>query len=497
MTKKDWLLILSASFLFSAAFPPLPLGFLAYFFLFPLLIALEDASPRRGFKLAYFFGLISNFLLLYWIAWQFFYGETWLLPGSIGALFILAIYPGIWGWLYCFIKKKFGNLALILAPFLWVSLEWVRSLWEIGFPWLDIGYTQTNYLSLIQFSSLTGIFGVSLWVIFLNIFFYLLVEYRKNLFTVISVSILIVLLILVPYLYGRKALTEPVSAAKIKVALIQGNIDMNVKWNPKYLHHSLETFYSLTQEAATENPELIIWPETSAPCYLAYEPFYFDWVKNLSDSLNIPIVLGTDDYQAVTEKQYVFYNSVFYFQPQQGLANKYYKMQLVPFAEKLPLSGKMRVLNKIQLGQANFSSGENYTLFDSPKGKFATLVCFEIVFPNFVRKFVQKKAGFIVNITNDGWFGKTVGPYQHASMSIMRAIENRISIARCANSGISMLVDPYGRIIEKTTLFQQVNLIGEIPLKNKETFYTRNGNITALVSFFLSLVFLVLAKFKR
>src|SRR4030066_301591 len=497
MTKKEWLLILSSTFLFSPAFPPLPLGFLAYFFLFPLLIALEDASPRRGFKLAYFFGLVSNFLLLYWMAWQFFYGETWVLPGSIGALFILAIYPGVWGWLYCLIKKKLGNWALILAPFLWVGLEWIRSLWEIGFPWLDIGYTQTNYLSLIQFASLTGISGVSLWVIFLNIFFYLLVEYRKNLFTIISVSILIVMLILIPYLYGRKALPEPVSSAKVKVALIQGNIDMNVKWNPRYLHHSLETFYTLTQKAATENPDLVIWPETSAPCYLAYEPFYFDWVKNLSDSLNIPIVLGTDDYQTIEKNQYVFYNSVFYFQPQQGLADKYYKMQLVPFAEKLPLSGKMRVLNKIQLGQANFSSGENYTLFDSPKGKFATLVCFEIAFPDLVRKFVQRNAGFIVNITNDSWFGKRVGPYRHATVSVMRAIENRVSIARWANPGTSMMADPYGRIIEKTGLFERVNLIGEIPLKNKETFYTRKGNITALVSFFLSLVFLVLAKFKR
>src|SRR4030067_624523 len=426
MTKKEWLLILSSSFLFSAAFPPLPLGFLAYFFLFPLLIALEDASPRRGFKLAYFFGLVSNFMLLYWMAWQFFDGETWVLPGSIGALFMLAVYPGVWGWLYCLIKKKLGNWALILAPFLWVGLEWIRSLWEIGFPWLDIGYTQTNYLSLIQL-----------------------------------------------------------------------NIDSNGKCNPRYLHHSLETFYTLTQKAATENPDLVIWPETSAPCYLAYEPFYFDWVKNLSDSLNIPIVLGTDDYQTIEKNQYVFYNSVFYFQPQQGLADKYYKMQLVPFAEKLPLSGKMRVLNKIQLGQANFSSGENYTLFDSPKGKFATLVCFEIAFPDLVRKFVQRNAGFIVNITNDSWFGKTVGPYQHAAMSVMRAIENRVSIARCANSGISMMADPYGRIIEKTGLFERVNLIGEIPLKNKETFYTRKGTRTALVSFFLSLVFLVLAKFKR
>lgn len=497
MTKNDWLLILSSSLLFSLAFPPLQLGFLACICLIPLLYGLEGSSPKKGFRLAYLFGLVSNFLLLYWIAWQTFYGEIWVLPGSIGALFILAIYPGLWGWLYCLIKKKFGNLALLLAPLLWVGLEWVRSLWEIGFPWLDIGYTQTSYLSLIQFASLTGISGVSLWVIFLNIFFYLLIEFRKNRFTLVSVSILIVLLIVVPYLYGRKALSEPVFSAKIKVALIQGNIDMNVKWNPKYLHHSLETFYTLTQKAAAENPDLVIWPETSAPCYLAYEPFYFEWVKNLSDSLNLPIVLGTDDYETVARERYTFYNAVFHFQPQLGLAHKYYKMQLVPFAEKLPLSGKMRILNKIQLGQANFSSGENYTLFDSPKGKFAALVCFEIAFPDQVRKFVQKNPTFLVNITNDSWFGKTVGPYQHASMSVMRAIENRISIARCANSGISMLVDPYGRIIAKTLLFEQVNLIGEIPLKNKETFYTKNGNITAVVSFCLSLMFLILAKIKR
>ncbi len=497
MTKKNLSLIFSASFLLAASFRPFPFGFLAYFSVVPLLFALDGASPKQGFKFAYLFGLLTNFLVLYWIVWQFFYGEIAVLPGSIAAIFILSIYSAFWGWLYCLMQRKFGKVALILAPFLWVTLEWIRSWGEIGFPWTDVGYTQTDYLSLIQFASLSGISGVSLWVIFLNILFYLLVKYRKQLYPAISFSILIVLLFLVPYLYGRKTLSEPVSSAKIRVALIQGNIDMNVKWNPKYLNYSFEVFTSLSKKAAEEKPDLIIWPETSAPCYLAYEPYYFKWVQTLSDSLNKSIVVGTDDYKIVGDQQYVFYNAVFWFQPQKGLADRYYKMQLVPFAEKLPLSGKMRVLNKIQLGQANFSSGENYTLFDSPKGKFASLVCFEMAFPNLVRKFVKDGAAFLVNITNDSWFGRTAGPHQHAAMSIMRAIENRISIARCANSGISMLVDPYGRTIEKTGLFQKLNLIGEIPLKNRETFYSKHGNFVAIISLAFSLGFLILAILKK
>ncbi len=497
MTKKNLSLIFSASFLLAASFRPFPFGFLAYFSLVPLFFALEDATPKKGFKFAYLFGLLTNFLLLYWIVWQFFYGEIAVLPGSVAAIFILALYSGLWGWLFCLIQKKFGQVALILAPFLWVTLEWIRSWGEIGFPWTDVGYTQTDYLSLIQFASWTGISGVSLWVIFLNILFYLLVKYRKQLYPAISFSILIVLLFLVPYLYGKKALSEANSSSKIKVALIQGNIDMNVKWNPKYLNYSFEVFTSLSKKAAEGNPDLIIWPETSAPCYLAYEPFYLSWVKSLSDSLNLSIVVGTDDYKIVGSQQYVFYNAVFLFQPQIGLADRYYKMQLVPFAEKLPLSGKMRVLNKIQLGQANFSSGEKYTLFDSPKGKFASLVCFEMAFPNLVRKFVNKGAAFLVNITNDSWFGRTAGPSQHAAMSIMRAIENRVSIARCANSGISILVDPYGRTIEKTGLFQTVNLVGEIPLKNKETFFSKHGNFAAMISTVLTLGFIILAILKK
>ncbi|OGC76399.1 MAG: apolipoprotein N-acyltransferase, partial [candidate division Zixibacteria bacterium RBG_16_40_9] len=350
---------------------------------------------------------------------------------------------------------------------------------------------------LIQFASLTGISGVSLWVIFLNILVYFLFKHRKNLPKASGFAILIVLLFLVPYLYGKKALSEASSSSKIKVALIQGNIDMNVKWNPKYLNYSFEVFTSLSKKAVEENPDLIIWPETSAPCYLAYEPYYFNWVQSLSDSLNKSIVVGTDDYKIVGDNQYIFYNAVFLFQPNKGLADRYYKMQLVPFAEKLPLSGKMRVLNKIQLGQANFSSGENYTLFDSPKGKFASLVCFEMAFPNLVRKFVNKGASFLVNITNDSWFGRTAGPHQHAAMSIVRAIENRISIARCANSGISILVDPYGRIIEKTGLFEQLNLVGEIPLKNKESFFSRHGNFVTIISLAFSLGFLILAILKK
>ena len=161
---REFFLILLSSVLFAIAFPPSPLSITAYFALVPLFFLLDRASPRQAFKYCYTFGVLTNILLLYWIIWQSFYGEYFVLPGSIAAYFILALYPALWGWLLAQIRLRWKP-ALILAPFLWVSLEYVRGSGQIGFPWLDFGYTQTNYLPMIQFASLTGIYGVSLWLV--------------------------------------------------------------------------------------------------------------------------------------------------------------------------------------------------------------------------------------------------------------------------------------------------------------------------------------------
>ncbi len=490
---REFLLVLFSALLFSFAFPPSPFGFLAYFALVPLLSVLQGISPKQAFKWGYLFGVITNVMILYWIIWQTFYGEYFVLPGSIGAYLILALYPAVWCWLLKLISTRWRH-SLIIAPFLWVGLEYLRGLGQVGFPWLDIGYTQTGYLPMIQFASITGIQGISFWIVALNVLVYLLLKSKK---TRAARGLLIVVLVLIPYLYGRKVMNKENSSETVKVALIQGNIDPNIKWDPQFLDYSFQVYDSLSKEAAKAKPDVIIWPETAAPCYLEKEPVYLSKVEKLSQELNTDLIVGTDDYYVVGPERYVFYNSSFWISPDYGLKEKYYKMQLVPFAERIPYSGSMRIFEEIELGQANFSPGIDYTLFQTREGNFPTLICYEIAFPDLVRQFVKHGADFIANITNDAWFGRTAGPYQHASMSIMRAVENRISIARCANTGISLTVDPYGRILEKASLFKTTNLVSEIPKRSETTFFTRHGPWLGKLCLLVSLLTGITISLKR
>src|SRR4030067_2151414 len=351
---REFLLVLFSALLFSFAFPPSPFGFLAYFALVPLFFALQDSSPKQAFKLGYLFGVITNVLLLYWIIWQTFYGEYFVLPGSIGAYLILALYPALWSWLLVSLKSCW-KLGFLAAPFLWVAMEYLRGLGQIGFPWLDLGYTQTTYLPLIQFASFTGIQGISFWVVILNLLIYILVKNKKNLQEVWIPILAIVILLAAPYLYGTRKLSEEVRSERIKVALVQGNIDPTTKWNPEFLDYNFWVYDSLSRLTTEAEPDLIIWPETACPCYLEKDPLYMSKMENLSKTLNADIVTGTDDYFIWGPEEYVFYNSAFWISPSTGLEKKYYKMQLVPFAEIITYSGNMRIFEEIELGQAYFS----------------------------------------------------------------------------------------------------------------------------------------------
>jgi apolipoprotein N-acyltransferase len=283
----------------------------------------------------------------------------------------------------------------------------------------------------------------------------------------------------------------------IKIALLQGNIPPDVKWNPDSLEHNFEVYAEMSRDVASKGVDLIVWPETASPCYLVHEPLYFNWVRSLADSLNTHLVVGSNDFEILGHQKYVYYNSALFFKPGGNFPDAYYKLQLVPFSERIPFNDKVHIMDKIELGSADFSPGQEFVIFQHPKGKFASLICFEIVFPNLVREFVKRGADFLVNITNDAWFGKTHGPFQHARIAVFRAIENRISIARCANTGISMFVDPFGRTTEVTPLFVRRDVVGGLALKKEKTFYTVNGDWFALGCSFFSLGALGLSFFLR
>jgi apolipoprotein N-acyltransferase len=492
MSKKDWFLVIFSALLMSLAYPPLPFGFVIYFALVPLIFALEIKGLSDAFKIGYIFGLISNSILLFWIGWA-------TIPGAVAAILLLCLYTALLTWFYALVQKKWGRTSLFFLPFLWVAMEYVRSLTEFSFPWLNLAYTQTYYLHLIQYASITGNYAVSFWIICLNLIIYLAIKYKKRIGLAISIF---AILIILPYIYGwhefyvtRSVMSERIEKNDIRIALLQGNIEPDVKWDQKFLDYNIQTFIDMSKKTVKGELDLIVWPETAAPCYLASESLYMNEIQATSDSLNIPLLVGTNDYEVQEKGRVLYYNSVFLFKPQGGYPQTYNKIHLVPFSEKIPYDEKFHISDKVQLGQSDFSSGKSFTIFHIPKGEFATLICFESVYPALVRSFVKRGAKFLVNITNDAWFGKTHGPFQHARIAVFRAIENRISIARCANTGVSMFIDPFGRTSDATKIFVRTTVIGQMPLKFKDTFYTKHGDwfaqICSLVSFFLIIASLI------
>jgi apolipoprotein N-acyltransferase len=492
MTKRDFYLTLLSALLLSLSFPPSPLGFVAYFSLIPLLIALKGKEISSAFKIGYLFGLISNSILLFWIGWA-------TIPGAIAAVVLLCLYTAFLCWFYALVQRRWGDGALFFFPFLWVAMEYVRSLTEISFPWLNLSYTQTYYLPLIQHASLWGNYAVSFWILWLNILIYLLIQNPRR--WKLCLALFAVLFIL-PYAYGMKVMAQPIKGKEIKIALLQGNIKQEIKWDERFLDYNMQTYLDMSRKAAEGRPDLIVWPESAAPCYLAAESLYFTQVRSLCDEIGIPLLIGTNDYRSVPPDKLDYYNSAFLFTPYDGYPQVYNKIHLVPFSEKVPYEEKHHISETIQLGQSDFSSGNELTIFKIAGGKFATLICFESVYPGLVRDFVNRGAEFLINITNDGWFGKTHGPYQHARIAVFRAIENRISIARCANTGISMFIDPYGRTSQVTKIFTRTIVADMIHLRSDDrsspeerTLYNRYGDwfaqICCLVSFlaiFLALI---------
>jgi len=470
---------------------------------------LDQKSKKEALRWGYFVGLLTNLMLLYWIGWA-------TLAGAISAILVLPAYVALFAFLHVFSLQKWGEKSILLAPVWWTSIEWIKSLGQIGFPWFTLGYSQSRYLSLIQFAEYVSVIGISFWVLLINVQLYTFLQSIRHKQTVYKPIIILGLLFLLPFLHGKMVIPEKITlpdADKIRIGLVQGNIDPFQKWKPQFKDSSFTTYTRLTEQVARFKPDLIIWPETATPCWLRYEYKYLSQIKHQLDTLNIPLLTGTPDYQFVSETEYRTYNAAILIQPHSAEIQTYYKLRLVPFGERIPYEDSFPftlikgLLNKLEMGQGNFSPGDRPVVFSFPRTvtkdashtkppaysslksksnlttstndsiRFGVAICYESVFPKIVNKFIKLGAQFQVIITNDAWFGKTAMPFQHLYYAVFRAIENRVSIARGTNTGISAFIDPYGHITSTTPLYQEAILVDEIPLLNQKSFYVKYGNI--------------------
>lgn len=473
METKIYLIAVFSGAILALAFPPFLTGFIAYFALVPLIFLLRGTPFRWSMKIGFLWGLGFNGFALYWIAID-------TVPGYIASILFLSFLSMFFPLVFACGYRIWGERFIWAFPFLWILNEYLRYFGQLRFPWLTLAHTQTYYLSLIQYCSYTGVYAVSFWICLLNVIIYLFIhEGRRRTRKQLWASVAAILIIL-PYLYGKIVINKYRTAEKfIKVALVQGNIDPWAKWDKAFKDFNFQRYEELSLKSIVQKPDLLIWPESAATSYLLWDDAYLSWVHRIVDSLNTPLLTGALDTEfekgSLARKDY---NSALFLQPHTEKVQSYAKMLLVPVSERFPFVDNLPFLAGIDLGQgpSNFTPGKELTIFNYKQLNFATVICFESIFPELVRKFCEKSIDFLVVITNDGWFGNSSSPFQHAQFAIFRAIENHISIARCANTGISSFINPLGEVLEASPIFETAVLVKSIPLRQEVTFYTRHGD---------------------
>ncbi len=490
------------------SFPPFPFPYLMFAALVPYFFALgKKERLAQVNRFTYFTFFFFNLIALYWVGSWTKEADPFLMISGVALMFFNPLLFLIPSTLFYFARKTFDSkTAYLLFPFFWVFYEFIYTLTDLRFPWLTLANGLTKFNLFIQPADIIGAYGISLLVLYANVFFFLAVKelfVSKRYFNAKLIPAL--LIIIVPVLYGvLKRLTFNTSLPSIKVGLVQPNLDPWQKWEGGNLSEQLTRYLNLSNKAAAEGAKLIVWPESALPVYLLAGnfPSAEERIHEFVNKNNVHLLTGMPDMIIYPDKAaappdvktvtksgtlYATYNSILLFEPKSHLVQRYGKIMLVPFGERVPFVDDLPFLGewlKWNVGITSWNVGREkkiFTLNDSTR--IGGVICIESIYPDFVSEFVKKGAQIIAVVTNDSWYGYSSGPFQHKEISVLRAVENRRSVIRAANGGISCIIDPLGRTTEATKLFTEDVLVGNALLNNKVTFYTNYPFIIpALVS---------------
>lgn len=483
------------AFLLSLAFYPGWWGVLAWVALARPFMIISRLKGRDCFNAGYFFGFFFTLFTIYWVALV-------TPPGMIAAVTIVAFY-------YALVLLAFSRLyrirpifGLIAIPFLWVGLEYLRTLSEFAFPWSGVGYTQSYFIYILQIVSVISVHGLSLLIVSVNVLIWQALRSdvrQERRLTAIYLSIAVVGLIIA---YGWVEMPAYPRDGKYKVAVLQGSVPIDIKWELENEGYSIKLYDSLAQTVTDSNVHLYIWPESGAPCFLdrAYS----------CQQLTSAAVQRTKRYHLIgalgtgrinSEERY--YNSCYQFAPDGTVDVRYDKVKLVPFSEHVPyehifpflkadiLTKYLTFIDRFNVQWwSDFAVGDSLRLFELPDATYGVMICFESTFPSYVRQMVRQGAQFVVGITNDTWFGSSVGIHMHSRIFITRAVENRCWMARAANSGLSYVVDPYGRIRENIPHEAVAAFVGGVGFVEQYSIFTQIGDIAGIFSFWVMAIIL-------
>lgn len=489
--------------LIALSFPNANLSFLAWVALIPLLIALEGTTPRNAFRIGFLCGITAYAIILYWINIVVTrYGH---LPWAVS----IPIYLALVAWLAMFYGlsalvasagERCGIKSAFSLPMAWVTFDLIRSFLLSGFPWAMLGHSQYRILPLIQIADISGVYGITWLIVLANVVLYRILRAVSG--SVVSYpakSALVLLSALIATLwYGFDRLNRPDNgnSKPLRVALVQGNIEQDVKWSPAFQNETMAIYEGLTREAAKSGIDLAVWPESAAPFFFQDERYQAERIRALARELRITLLFGSPAHE-LRDGERVFLNSAFVVAPTGETLGRGDKLHLVPFGEYVPLGRFFPFISKLVVGIGDFSPGERASALDIGPTRVGTLVCFEGIFPELARDYVNAGARILVNITNDAWFGRSSAPYQHLSMAVFRAVETRTPLLRAANTGVTAIIDSNGHISTMTPLFEQTFRIGEVRPGNGNSLYLKIGDAPAWLCVLLTAGIVGLALTRR
>ncbi len=490
------------------AFPSFDLNLAAWIAFVPLLYAIDGEPLRNVFRYSWLQGFACNVASLYWITITLHhFADVRIIFAVLPMLLlaaVIALFSGAAVWAAAFITARLGLSMLLTLPITWTAVEWFRTYYPIGFPWNLLGYAAYQNLTLIQFAEFTGVYGVSALIVLFNVVVYVVVFRRESPRTQgIGLGILSAF-ILAAWLFGTlriDGLERERPQQSLKFAMVQGNIPQSIKWDPNFLESSFGVYVQQSEEAARLGADLIVWPEAAAafffqpteqyPSAFAQNAPYRQRLLQLAADTRDAILFGAPALGEV-DGRLGFYNRAYLVSDAGAVTAWYDKIQLVPFGEYVPLRSLLGYfVNRVVEGFGDMFAGDRQTIFELKGAHLGVLICYESIFPNLSRMAVDRGADILVNITNDAWYGESSAPYQLLAMAAMRAIETKVPVVRVANTGISAVIEPSGKITARTPLFKRGTEIERVYWQARRTVYAAIGDLFAEACFTLMMIALV------
>jgi apolipoprotein N-acyltransferase len=474
----------------------------AWIALTPLILAIArprgapSGRTRQSFLLGLVCGLVYFAGTVYWTGGVMaqYGGLSLPLAAAIAGLLVayLAVFPALFALVLRVLIDKYGDRGLLLAPAVWTASEYGRLTFFGGFPWVLLGYSQVSILPIAQLASITGVFGLSWVLVMVSTALANAATTREHRRWFVLAATLLVVAGLQGF--GEARLGSPgllTRGRPLRVGIVQGNVAQDEKWAPALSADIFSRYLRLTRQAIEGGARLVLWPESATPFYFGQPGVETETLQALARESGTAILLGSDQWERLPGQPAKVYNAAFLLEPDGSTGGVYRKVHLVPFGEYVPLKPIFFFAAPLVEAVSDFSAGTDVTILPIPAGRISTAICYEVVYPSLIREGVAGGSELLTTITNDAWFGRSSAPYQHFAMAAMRAIEQGRYLVRAANTGVSGVVDPYGRVGLASNLFVEGAWVVDVRLLDDRTVYSRTGDLVAWVSVLLTLGALV------